>query len=201
MIVKIFTGPLNYDIKTLYNKDEYEYIIGVDQGCKQLLDANIKIDLALGDFDSSAKQDIQKIVDKSKKTIVHNKIKDYTDTFNAVKEALLLDHDEVIIYGGIGNRFDHTFANVNLLKLGNIKIVNDESMLYMLDPGEYKIDNTYNYISFFAIEDVSGLSLSGFKYPLDDILLNVDNPLCISNEGSGVVRFNTGLLLVVQTND
>ena len=52
MIIKIFTGPLNYDIMNLYSKDESEFIIGVDQACSLLIENNIAIDLALGDFDS-----------------------------------------------------------------------------------------------------------------------------------------------------
>ena len=49
MIIKIFTGPLNYDISQLYSKDVDEYIIGVDQGCSQLLEQSINIDMAIGD--------------------------------------------------------------------------------------------------------------------------------------------------------
>ena len=52
MIIKIFTGPNNYDISSLYNKDEEEYIIGVDIGAYLLAKNNMRIDLSIGDFDS-----------------------------------------------------------------------------------------------------------------------------------------------------
>ena len=201
MIIKIFTGPLNYNIKNLYKEESAEFIIGVDQGCQLLLEAGIDIDLAIGDFDSVSKNIFDKIVEQSKKTIVLNSVKDYTDTFLAVKEALKIEHTEIQIYGGIGKRFDHTFANVNLLKLGNIKIINNDSIMYMLDPGTYEIMNKHKYISFFSIEDVVGLTLEGFKYPLKEVYLDTDNPLCISNEGEGNLSFTDGLLLVILQNE
>jgi thiamine pyrophosphokinase len=49
MIIKIFTGPNNYDISSLYNKEENEYIIGVDIGAYSLAKNDIKIDLSIGD--------------------------------------------------------------------------------------------------------------------------------------------------------
>lgn len=201
MIVKIVTGPLNYNINELLNKSEDDFIIGVDQGCKLLIDNNIEIDLALGDFDSISSTDLDTIKNSVNKLLTFEKKKDYTDTFLAVKEALLLEPDEIIIYGGLGMRLDHTYANMQLLKLGNIKIINNDTMVYMLDPGEYKIDHKYKYTSFFSIEDVSNLSVRGFKYELENIFLDIDNPLCISNEGEGIVSFTEGLLLVIHQNE
>ena len=52
MIIKIFTGPNNYDISSLYNKEENEFIVGVDIGAYLLSKNKINMDLALGDFDS-----------------------------------------------------------------------------------------------------------------------------------------------------
>lgn len=201
MIVKIVTGPLNYDITKLYKKDESEYIIGVDQGCKMLLSNSIKIDLALGDFDSLDIETYREVRKYAKKVIVHPSEKKYTDTFLAIKEALLLDYSEILIYGGLGKRFDHTFANINLLKLGNIKIINEDTVVYMLDPGVYKIENDKKYISFFAIEEVCNLNLVGFKYDLENIFLDTENPLCISNEGKGSLSFDSGLLMVIEQDE
>jgi len=201
MIIKIFTGPLNYNVETLYQKDEFEYIIGVDQGCELLLKNNIDIDLALGDFDSIDVTLLDDIKANAKEVKEYKIKKNYTDTYLAISEALQLEHDEIIVYGGIGKRFDHGFANMNLLKLGNIVMKNDDTLMYMLDPGTYEIDNQFKYISLFAMEDVKELSLQGFLYELNNIELVVDDPLCISNEGSGKISFNEGMLLVVQQDE
>lgn len=200
MIIKIFTGPLNYDISHLYSEDESEFILGVDQACKLLMDHQIHIDLALGDFDSISSS-LQELDANSTSIKKYPSIKNYTDTYLAVQEALTMEHDEIIIYGGTGNRFDHTFANIQLLRLGRIKMINDTSEIYLLDPGIYNIENDYKYVSFFAIEEVDELTLKGFKYEVEDIILKEEDPLCISNEGSGTLEFKEGLLLVIKTNE
>ena len=46
MIIKIFTGPNNYDISSLYDKDKDEFIIGVDIGAYLLANNKINIDLS-----------------------------------------------------------------------------------------------------------------------------------------------------------
>jgi len=201
MIIKIFTGPLNYDISQLYSKDVDEYIIGVDQGCSQLLEQSINIDMAIGDFDSINKDIYLDIKSKAKQTIVHDNIKSNTDTYLALEHALAMEHTEIIIYGGLGKRFDHSYANVKLLEKGKIKIINNESMIYVLHPGNYSIDNKYKYISFFSLNEVDDLSLVNFKYELQSINLKTNNPLCISNEGSGIVTFSKGSLLVIHQNE
>ncbi len=201
MIIKIFSGPLNYDVKTLYTKDDNEFIIGVDQGCEVLIDNNITIDLALGDFDSLNEELLHQINQKAEEVRTFNKVKNSTDTYMAIKEALKMDYDEIVIYGGLGNRVDHSIANIMLLKLGIIVIVNNTTKMFMLNPGTYSIENEYKYISFFANEDVTNLSLEGFKYELQNITLLEEDPLCISNEGSGTITFDEGVLLVIQTNE
>ena len=130
-----------------------------------------------------------------------NEVKDFTDTYIAVSKALQLEHEEIVIYGGLGARLDHTLANLNILKLGNISLVNNQTKAFVLDPGTYEIDNEYKYISFFALEDVSGINLRNFKYQLEDIELLVDDPICISNEGKGTLEFTDGLLLVIQQDE
>ena len=72
--------------------------------------------------------------------------------------------------------------------------------MYMLDPGSYEIENSFRYISFFAIEDIKDLTLKGFKYEIINVDLSTENPLCISNELQGSLNFEKGLLLVVHQN-
>lgn len=201
MIIKIFTGPDNYDISTIYNKEDNEYIIGVDIGALKLVQEGINIDLSIGDFDSVSNDELIVIKKNSKSIEQFQEKKNYTDTYLALQRALCMEYSEIVIYGGTGGRFDHEFANVNLLKLGKISIVSNDIMMYMLDPGVYTIENKFKYISLFAIEDVKGLSLKGFKYELEKIKLSTEDPLCISNELEGNISFEEGLLLIVHQNE
>ena len=197
MIVKIFTGPLNYDVNTLYKHEDNEYIIAVDQALKVLIDNNIKIDLALGDFDSL--DESYEYYLEQKNVLKYPSTKDYTDTYLAIKEALKLDPKEIIIYGGLGERLDHTLANLSLLKLGNITMENDTEITFVLSKGKYEINEANQYISFFALEDTFNFNLKGFKYDLVNHEFLIDDPICISNEGTGTVSFDKGLILVVIT--
>lgn len=201
MIIKIFTGPNNYDISSLYNKEDSEFIIGVDIGAFLLAQNKIMIDLSIGDFDSVDKIQFDLIKEYSKEIKMYDQKKNYTDTYLALQIALSMDYDEIVIYGGTGGRFDHGFANMNLLKLGKISIVSNDIMMYMLDPGKFEIENNFKYISLFAIEDVKELTLKGFKYELNNIDLSTEDPLCISNENEGSLSFKEGLLLIIHQNE
>ena len=201
MIVKLFINPINYTLETLYKKDENEYLIGVDKGAYYALKKGLDLDLVLGDFDSTSEAEYAYIKKQAKQMKHFQERKDETDAYLAIKEALLLNPKEIIVYGGIGERLDHTYANILLLLQGDITFITDKQKMYILSPGSYKINNDYQAISFFALETTTKLTLKDFSYELTNHTLHVNDPLCISNKGSGTVSFKSGLLLVIQTSD
>jgi thiamine pyrophosphokinase len=201
MIAHIFTGPLNYDVSIVEDIQKDDLVIGADQGALFLLNNNIRCDIALGDFDSITETEKHQIEAYANEMITHSSIKDFTDTYLAVEEAFARNVGEIILYGGIGKRFDHSYANVKLLELGTITLKTNTELMYVLDPGSYEIENRYSYISFFALEEVKGLSLQGFFYELDNIILQTEDPLCISNQGQGTLSFSEGTLLVIHQNE
>lgn len=197
----IVTGPYDKDLLEIIDTSNADLIIGADSGAYLLAEKQITFDLALGDFDSVNTKEYDTLKKYAKNVKKYPETKDYTDTYLAVKEAIKENCEEITIYGGIGSRLDHTFANLNLLKLGNITFINNTTKMYVLDPGTYNIKNNHTYISFFALEDVSSLSLKGFKYEVEDYNLSTNNPLCISNEQEGTVSFTAGLLLVIHQTE
>jgi thiamine pyrophosphokinase len=201
MKCRIVTGPRNFDLSKIFKRDDEDFIIGADQGALLLASNDIYFDLALGDFDSVTEKELELIKKHCENVKVFPEVKDYTDTYLAVEEAIDSGYDEIIIYGGIGGRLDHTFANINLLKLGNITIKTENEIVYILKPGKYNITNDMLYISFFALEDVVDLSLRQFEYQVDKLYLDTSNPLCISNRNEGEVEFKEGLLLVIHQNE
>ncbi len=201
MIVKIFAGPLTYDLNKVYTRDEDEYIVGVDQGAILLVENNMKIDLAIGDFDSVTEEQYEKIKAAAVETKKYQSRKDYTDLYLAIEDVLEFEYKKIIIYGGMGGRFDHSFANLSLLRLGSISIVTEETIMYTLLPGTHRIRNKHKYISFFALEDIPDLTIRDFLYEKRNFELFIDDPLCISNEGEGTVSFTEGLLLVIHQDE
>ena len=74
-------------------------------------------DLSLGDFDSVTQDELAAIRAASKETIAYDPIdKDFTDTELAWKYAMDKNPDQLLLVGGLGTRFDHTLANVHLLR-------------------------------------------------------------------------------------
>lgn len=201
MIVKIFVSPSTQEVIDLYQKDADERIVAVEKGAYMLAKNKITMDHAIGDFDSVSDAEVKQIKKYANEFSVHPIEKDKTDTELALDVAFEYNPDKIIIYGGIGTRFDHSYANMLLLKKADITHISHLHKMYVLKPGDYQIDNDYEYISFFALEDVQNLSLEAFYYPLKTDLLARYDSLCISNQGSGKVSFDKGLLLVVHAND
>jgi thiamine pyrophosphokinase len=197
----VVTGPYNKDLLSIIDINDADIIIGADSGALMLAQKGLHFDIALGDFDSVTKKDYELLKNYADKVDTYKSTKDYTDTYLAIKECLKRDMDEIIVYGGIGSRLDHTYANMNLLKLGNITFIDNTTKMYVLDPGIYNIENQHKYISFFALEDVTQLSLISFKYEVENINLDRSEPLCISNELEGTISFTEGLLLVIHQNE
>lgn len=201
MITKIFTNPVNYTIETLYHKEANECLIGVEQGAYYAIKKGLTLDVAIGDFDSISKEEFKTIEQHAKSLKKYKERKDETDTFLAVLEAKRLGASSIIVYGGIGSRIDHTYASIMLSKEAPLIFINNQHKLYTLKPGTHKVLNTHKYISFFALENVDALSLEGFDYELKDYTLTKEDPLTISNKGSGIVRFTSGILLVIEADD
>ena len=140
--IKIFSGPNNYDFKSLYFEESNEYLIGVDSGLEYLLDLNKKIDLAVGDFDSINQNLIEKIKLKCKKIINLDINKNMTDLAFALDYVYNnMDYDSIEVYGGIGGRIDHFLANLNLISKYNFSMRDNSHYIYLLSKGKKEIKN------------------------------------------------------------
>ena len=178
---------------------DYDYIIGVDKGALNGIKNDVILNVAIGDFDSISECEYNHL-----KSLVNieklNQYKDFTDTFYALKYAYELS-DDVTIFGGItGKRVEHLIANLNMFNLyPNLKIIDDNSMIFVKSKSFEIVNSIYKYASFFAIEEVKDLSLEGFKYKLNNYDLKPFDSLCISNEitNNATVKFSDGKLLCI----
>ncbi|MDD4069672.1 MAG: thiamine diphosphokinase [Candidatus Izemoplasmatales bacterium] len=200
--IKVFCGPNTYDFKKLYFEEINEYLVGVDSGLEYLLNIDKQIDLAVGDFDSINSSSFEKIKEKCKEIIKLEKDKNMTDIAFALDYIYNnMDYDQIEVYGGISGRIDHFLANLNLISKYEFSMRDDYHYIYFLKKGKHEINNFKKYVSFFALEDVYGLTMKGFKFNLDSYYLSTNDSLCVSNEGSGVIEFTKGKLLVIMSDD
>ena len=178
------------------------FVFAADQGAVYCLKNGIRIDVAVGDFDSVTAEEKTEIQLKAARFVELPIHKDDTDTARALMLAGE-NFPSITILGGIaGDRIEHFIANVSLLrkKPNNLFLEDDDSLCFALSNGvvEVKKDEA-EYVSIFALEDAK-LSLIGFEYPLEHHLLVRGDPLGVSNrlkEEKGQIQVESGLLLVI----
>lgn len=190
--------PILSNIETVLDDIKYDQLISVDQATHFLIEKNIPISLAIGDFDSIK----DKIVLNDINHITLNVEKDETDTLAAIRYAYQQNPDEVIVLGGIGGeRIEHSIANILLLnEFSNLKIITDYSKIYTLSEGTYQT-SFKGYISIFSMID-SVISLKNFKYPLNQYELTLFNTIGISNELNGdigTIEVQKGKIMVIES--
>lgn len=195
MRVLVITYPTPKDIRKFFPLQANDYVIAVDQAVMALYKQRIKIDLAVGDFDSLSNHSMLSQLN----VIRLNPIKDVTDTHQALVEASKIEHDELYLIGGIGGeRIEHFMVHMMFFSEFPQLVIKDEhSTLYVLEPGLHEIEAD-GFVSFFAYPK-GVLSLTGFKYDLTKYRLSTYDPLCISNEvtAKGLVHVHEGKILVV----
>ncbi|MDE5714570.1 MAG: thiamine diphosphokinase [Anaeroplasmataceae bacterium] len=178
------------------------YIIGVDEGAYVALQNGVKVDVAIGDFDSIDADKLNYL--KSNTEVIHlPQEKNDTDTMAALK--LCKDAERIIILGGIqGKRIEHFIANLLLMeRFPKVEMLDNNSHMYVMD-SSFSIKKTdYKFISFFALSDTI-ITLDGFRYPLNKYHLSNMDPLTISNEITserGIVTLKGGRILVIQSKE
>lgn len=197
------------DCLPILRRKSNETWIAVDRGLENLLHFKIEPDYCLGDFDS--------VSSSLKETILTGKYKQYpsekdeTDLELALSYALNENPDIINIYGATGGRLDHEIVNLQLLLKGiesytSVFLIDKKNKITIKNPGSYSISKSkFNYISFLSFyEKVEGLTLEGFKYPLDNRQLRCGSSLCLSNElisNIGTFSFSSGILIVVESYD
>ncbi|MCM3717204.1 thiamine diphosphokinase [Fictibacillus phosphorivorans] len=214
MKIRIVAGgpePLIPDLKN-YNNSASDLWIGVDRGTFVLVQKGIMPDYAFGDFDSvtSAEKEIIKKADI--RLNQYQSEKDHTDLELALQWAVDQNPEEILLFGATGGRLDHEMMNIQLLYRTissniDVKVIDIKNEISLKSPGTYKIEREkpYSYISFLAFQgEVKGITLKGFKYPLEKASLGVGRSLCISNElvnKSGTYSFDSGIILMVKSHD
>lgn len=202
MIIKVVCAGKN-DFYDLYVQDEQEMFVGVDGGIKNIIDFGKKVDLAVGDFDSCA---IEEVVMHCEKIRVFPKEKDLGDLELALLEIADIEHEKIIIYNTTGDRIDHYHAALNLIIRHshlNIEIVDKQNRIRIIDKTTEIEKGKYKYVSFFAVDDGVKISLSGFKYQLNNYSLSRFDNLGLSNElkeDAGTVEINNKRVIVIESN-
>ena len=199
---------------SILKSEETEFVIGVDRGLVFLYDNEIKPDYIVGDFDSLPGEILEYYRQEREIPIrTYNPVKDATDTKIALDKALEEGSTEIWILGATGTRIDHVVCNLQILKEAWEKkvpvwIVDSRNKIGLPVEKTFSLkkEEQYGtYVSLFPMgETVEGLTLKGFKYPLDHYQLKDREGLGVSNEITADVAdvsWEQGVLLMIQSKD
>jgi thiamine pyrophosphokinase len=192
----------------------FDRIIAVDRGLNAVFKLELIPDSIVGDFDSADESILNEFKSRPLDTTweIHKPEKDETDTELAINTAIRLGCTKLIILGATGGRLDHFLGNLHLLYASLKKgveaaIVDEKNWITVTDHERiFEADKIFGtYISFLPLsEEVKGITLTGFKYPLHKKDITIGTSLCISNELTGTIgkmEFNSGILICVESHD
>lgn len=180
----------------------FDWVIAVDGGFAHLEAIGRAPDLAMGDFDSLG------YVPKAKRVSRFPTDKDKSDLELAFDRALRRKFEEVVVYGALSGRLDHTLAALQIFAKFSergmyVTGVGDTFEVQLLT-GPDVLDLPLldeGVVSVFAAGDAAtGVIERGLKYCLDDETLTNRTSLGLSNEFIGedaAIAVESGTLYII----
>ena len=207
-------GPIDLDFAGSFLRERsFHKIIAADAGLEAAKALGLVPDVIVGDLDTVEPE----VLEEFKKVEyivweVHRPEKDETDTELALNRAMASGCGEIAVLGATGGRLDHMMGNVHLLYPCLQKgifayLLDKQNKVYLLDRGKDFFKETLwgKYISFLPLtQEVKGITLRGFRYPLTKKDIEIGTSLCISNElteEEGRIEFDEGVLICVESHD
>jgi len=146
---------------------DVDIIICADGGVNNAKKIGVTPDFIIGDLDS-ADSSILDFYKNTKTKVIKDTNQDKTDLELALSLAESLDPHEILILGAIGDRIDHTLANIlclNKIKPGiKAQIIDDKNTVELVDKKIDIVGNKDDIVSVIPLTDVSGLSYTGLKW-------------------------------------
>ena len=171
-------------------------------------------DVAVGDFDSVDPQVLERFLQWDQIRIErHRPEKNETDTELAFTIAQEAGVTEIVLMGATGTRLDHVLSNVHLLKAARDRglsctLLDRYNRICLAEKSmEFQKEEQWPFVSLVPLSmEVTGVTLQGFKYPLQDhrLILGQECGLCVSNElaaEKATLEMKEGLLLVIRARD
>jgi thiamine pyrophosphokinase len=205
--VVVVTGGDPVSLTDLAPLHEGGYVIAADSGIERALELGLRVDVAIGDFDSVDPAVLVQVAAAGARVERHPAAKDATDLELALDAALARRPERIVVAGGHGGRLDHFLANALVLaahaydgpdliaQMGpaRVTVVRREAVLRG-SPGEL--------VTLVPVHGpAAGVETEGLLYPLRGEDLVPGSTRGVSNELTGDrarVRLRSGVLLVVQ---
>ena len=188
-------------------KTKNRLIICCDGGARHFRKLQIKPDVIIGDMDSIDSAQLAKCSRQQIEIIRYSANKDFTDTELAIDYAMKLKPQKILIWCALGGRIDHTLANVFLLLKGQERgiemfLMDEYCEAFIPDKEHFFNKEKGETVSLLPLTpEVTGITLSGFIYPLQNGTLKMGESRGISNiinQAQAVIKIKKGKLLVIK---
>lgn len=186
--------------------ERFDRVIGVDGGAGQALRLGITPHWVVGDMDSLDRAGREALEKSGAVFHVHPAEKEFTDTQLAMQLARQQGAAEIAVWGGMGDRLDHTLSNLlsaaRLAEQGTgIRFESPWATVYLVCDHLVVPGQAGDTVSLIVLGDrAEGVTLHGFRYELQGAALDARWPITISNVITGrdpSVRVNSGVLAVI----
>jgi thiamine pyrophosphokinase len=185
-----------------------DLLIAADGGTHNCEALGIKPDVIIGDLDSMNPDDVTSYRDAGVEVINYPAHKDESDLELSLEYSLVHDFTEIVIIGGLGERWDMTMMNIVLMahpKFSglNIRLLDGTQELLLLKPGKNvelagKPGDTLSLIALAG--EASGILTHGLEYPLNNETLQFGESRGVSNVFTAArarIAFSQGLILCI----
>lgn len=200
--VLIITGGDPVPARALHGLAPDAFVVAADSGLDHAESLGLRPDVVVGDFDSVSEAALNRFegpVDR------HPVAKDATDLELALQHAIGREPDQIVVLGGHGGRLDHFLANALVLTT----VPADIDVEWRAGPATIHVVRTSvtilgsagDTVSLVPVGgDVSGVTTSGLRWPLENATLTSGSTLGVSNEFSestASVEVGSGTVLVI----
>jgi len=189
-----------------------QLVVAADGGALKAQALGHPARVVVGDADSLAPAQIEKLRASGAKVVIHPAAKDESDAELALNEVLARGATRVVIVGAFGGeRLEHTLANILLLASERLKgrdicLADGASTLRVMhDNDSLEIaGEPRDYVSLLPLsKHVSGVTTDGLRYALTNELLEQGPSRGLSNElnsTSATIHIDHGRLAVIHTH-
>ncbi len=190
-------------------------LIGVDRGSLLLTELGFVPNLAVGDFDSLKKSELNRIEAAVSDIRYSVPEKDLTDTELAVRYAFEdYQVDDLILIGSTGGRLDHFLSNLFLVLkpefqsyAENITIWDRQNLINFYLPGKHTVTKApgYDYLGVVNLTAIQNLQIKKAKYQLENYSnsfpMSFSSNEFLPEHDSFELSFEKGVVAVIQSCD
>ncbi len=184
---------------------EDDFVICADRGYLHAKKIGVVPDLVIGDFDSCPREKVGEGVPVRLLPVE----KDRTDLHECILHAIEKGAKEILVFGALGGRLDHSLATVSLVYMAfcmgvRVRLINEQNELFMFS-GSVEVKRKEGYkLSLLPYGTAEGIHTTGLYYALHGEHMEPDNPYGVSNEFTeevATISVEKGTLMVLLCRD